>query len=61
MPPPPILPIVDSWLDDPRLKDWLVKDKQNIRARLVSSGKLALTDHGKGKKHKCFVKSTERF
>ena len=23
---------VDSWLDDPNFKDWLVKDKQNTRA-----------------------------
>ena len=42
----------DIWLDDPQCKDWLVKDKQNTRARcsvchkvieLSSSGKLALT------------------
>ena len=49
---------VDDWLDDPQFKDWLVKDKQNTRARysvchkvikLLSSGKLALIDHGEGK------------
>ena len=52
---------VDSWLDDPQFKDWLVKDKQNTRAQcsvcrkvieLSSSGKLALTDHGKGQKQR---------
>ena len=62
--------IVDSWLDDPQFKDWLVKDKQNTRAwccvchkviELSSGGKSALTDHGKGQKQKCFVKITEIF
>ena len=24
---------VDSWVDDPQIKDWLVKDKQNTRAQ----------------------------
>ena len=52
---------LDSWLDDPQFKDWLVKDKQNTRARysichkaieLSSSGKWTLTDHGKGQKHR---------
>ena len=61
---------VDSWLDDPNFKGCLVKDKQNTKARcsvcdkvieLSSSGKSALTDYGKGQKHKCFVKSTELF
>ena len=56
---------VDCWLDDPEFKDWLVKDKQNTKARcsvrhkvieLSPTGKSALTDHGK-----CFVKSTELF
>ena len=56
---------VDSWLDDPEFKDWLVKDKQNTKApcsvchkviELSSTGKSALTDNGK-----CFVKSTELF
>ena len=61
---------VDSWLDDPQFKDWLVKDKQNTKAwcsvclkviELLCSEKSALTDYGKGQKHKCFVKSTELF
>ena len=52
---------VDSSLDDPNFKDWLVKDKQNTRARcsvchkvieLWSCGKSALTDHVKCQKHR---------
>ena len=52
---------VDSCLDDPQFRDWLVKDKQNTRARcsvchkvieLSSSGKSALTDQKKGQKHR---------
>ena len=52
---------VDSWLDDPNFKDWLVKDKQNTRARcsvchkvieLWSCGKSALTDHVKCQKNR---------
>ena len=52
---------VDSWLDDPNFKDWLVKDKQNTRAwcsichkviELWSCGKSGLTDHVKCQKHR---------
>ena len=61
---------VDSWLDDPQFKDWLVKDKQNTRARcsvchkvieLSSSGKSALTDHGKGQKHRNALSKVQNF
>ena len=61
---------VDSWLDDPQFKDWLVKDKQNTRARysvchkvieLSSSGKLALIDHGKGQKHRNALSKVQNF
>ena len=61
---------VDSWLDDPQFKDWLVKDKQNTRAQcsfchkvleLSSSGKSALTDHGKGKKHRNALSKVQNF
>ena len=61
---------MDSWLDDPQFKDWLVKDKQNTRARcsvchevieLSSSGKSALTDHGKGQKHRNALSKVQNF
>ena len=61
---------VDSWLDDPQFKGWLVKDKQNTRARcsvchevieLLSSGKSALTDHGKVQKHRNALSKVQNF
>ena len=61
---------MDSWLDDPQFKDWLVKDKQNTRARcsvchkvieLSSSGKSALADHGKGQKHGNALSKVQNF
>ena len=61
---------VDSWLDDPQFKDWLIKDKQNTRARcsvchkvieLSSSGKSALTDHRKGQKHRNALSKVQNF
>ena len=51
---------VEGWLDDPAFKDLLVKDQERTKARcrichkvieLSSSGRSALTDHAKGKKH----------
>ena len=61
---------VDSWLDDPQFKHWLVEDKQNTRARcsvchkvieLLSSAKSALTDHGKGQKHRNALSKVHNF
>ena len=61
---------VDSWLDDPQFKDWLMKDKQNTRTRcsvchkvieLSSSGKSALTDHRKGQKHRNALSKVQNF
>ena len=61
---------VDSWLDDPQFKDWLMKDKQNTRTRcsvchkvieLSSSGKSALTDHRKGQKHGNALSKVQNF
>ena len=61
---------VDSWLDDPQFKDWLVKDKQSTRAwcsvchkvtESSSSGKSALTDHGKGQKHRNALSTGQNF
>ena len=61
---------VDSWLDDPQFKDWLVKGKQNTRARcsvchkvieLSSCGKSALANHGKGQKHRNALSKVQNF
>ena len=61
---------VDSLFDVPQFKDWLLKDKQNTRARfsvchkvigLSSSGKQALTDHGKGQKHRNVLSKVQTF
>ena len=61
---------VNSWLDDPQLQDWLVKDNQNTRARcsichkvieLSSIGKSALADHGKGQKHRNAFSKVQNF
>ena len=61
---------VESWLDDPIFKDWLVKDKENTKARcrvchkvieLSSSGRSALTDHAKGKKHSEALSKVQNF
>ena len=61
---------VDSWLDDPQFKHWLVKDNQNTRARcsvchkvieLLFSAKSALTDHGKGQKHRNALSKVQNF
>ena len=51
----------EVWLNEPVFKDWLRKDsKDKTKARCVichrtfelsSSGRSAITDHGKGKKH----------
>ena len=58
------------WLDDPQFKDWLVKDKQNRKAwcsvshkviELLSCGKSALTDHGKGEKHRNTLPKVQNF
>jgi hypothetical protein len=52
---------LDAWLSDPLFTGWLCKDKELTKARcsvchktieLSSSGRSALTDHAKGKKHK---------
>ena len=61
---------VNSCLDDPQFKDRLVKYKQNTRSRcsvchkvieLWSSGKLALTDHEKGQKHRNSLPKVQNF
>ena len=52
---------VESWLSDPEFTGWLHKEKEETKARCsvchktiewLSSGRSALTDHAKGKKHK---------
>ena len=61
---------VDSCLDDPLFRDWLVRDKLNTRARcnvchkmieLSSSGRSALNDHAKGQKHKTSLDRVQNF
>ena len=61
---------VDSSVDDPQFQDWLVKYKQNTRSRccvchkvieLQSSGKLTLTDHEKGQKHRNSLSKVHNF
>ena len=61
---------VDSWLDDTQFKDWMVKDKENTIAgcsvchkviELLSSGKLTLTDYGKGKKYRNALSNVQNF
>ena len=57
-------------LDDPQFKDLLMKDKQNTRApfsvchkvmELSSSGKLAMTNHGKCQKHRNALSKLQNF
>lgn len=61
---------LDSWLKEPVFTDWLVKDKENTKARcsvchkvieLSSSGRSALTDHAKGKKHQQALLKVQNF
>ena len=62
---------VDDWLKDPDFIGWLVKVKENkSKARcsvcqktieLSTSGRSALTDHAKGKKHSKVIDRRKNF
>ena len=53
---------IDAWLSDPAFEEWLAKEKDSKKKarytvchksiEVFSSGRLALTDLAKGKKHK---------
>ena len=61
---------VESWLSDPEFSGWLRKEKEETKARcsvyhktieLSPSGRSALTDHAKGKKHKQILSKKNNF
>ena len=62
---------IDAWLSDPAFEGWLAKEKDSKKKarctgchktiELSSSGRSALTDHAKGKKHKEIIEKRKVF